>query len=78
MEMELDRSDASGVPIAVRPTPVAIPLRELWAWALFGGVLLCFSLYLVGWDQGATSLFRGELVHEWMHDARHLLGVPCH
>lgn len=34
-------------------------------------------LYLVGFDQGAVSR-SGMLLHELMHDGRHLLGVPCH
>ena len=31
-------------------------------------------LYLVG----AFSSMGGMSVHEWVHDARHLLGFPCH
>ncbi|RUW35467.1 CbtB-domain containing protein, partial [Mesorhizobium sp. M2A.F.Ca.ET.015.02.1.1] len=26
----------------------------------------------------ATSLIRGTMVHEFVHDGRHLLGFPCH
>ena len=30
-------------------------------------------------DQGAVSLFGSDThVHEFVHDARHLLGFPCH
>ncbi len=28
--------------------------------------------------QGATALFSGSYVHEFVHDGRHLLGFPCH
>lgn len=36
-------------------------------------------LYFVGMDQGATSVFGDDMhVHEFLHDARHLLGFPCH
>jgi len=36
-------------------------------------------LYFVGLDQGATSIFGSDThVHEFVHDARHLLGFPCH
>ncbi|GAC1403998.1 MAG: hypothetical protein NVS4B6_24470 [Mycobacterium sp.] len=36
-------------------------------------------LYFVGVDQGATSIFGSDThVHEFVHDARHLLGFPCH
>jgi hypothetical protein len=54
-----------------------IPLREVFPWALFGALLL-LALYLVGSEQGATSLFSGMYVHEFLHDGRHLLGFPCH
>ena len=60
------------------PAPVAIPLREILPWAIFAGVLLLFLFYIVGMEQGATALVGGEGVHEWVHDARHLLGFPCH
>ena len=35
-------------------------------------------LYFVGAEEGATSVFPGMTLHEWVHDARHLLGFPCH
>lgn len=36
-------------------------------------------LYFVGLDQGATSVFgNNTYIHEFVHDARHLLGFPCH
>ena len=40
--------------------------------------MLLALLYLVGMDQGATSVFSGEMLHEFVHDGRHLLGFPCH
>jgi hypothetical protein len=55
-----------------------IPLREIAPWALFAGVVLLALLYLVGMDQGAASVFSGEMLHEFVHDGRHLLGFPCH
>ncbi len=60
------------------PLPVAIPLRELAPWALFAGVILLTMLYLLGMDQGATSLVSGSTLHEFFHDGRHLIGFPCH
>jgi hypothetical protein len=66
------------------PTPVAtpvvtpVPLKALAPWAVFLGVLMFVVLYLVAAEQGATSVFQGETIHEWMHDGRHLLGFPCH
>jgi hypothetical protein len=57
--------------------PPAILLREIWPWALFALALLML-VYFVGADQGATSIFRGTVIHEFVHDGRHLLGFPCH
>lgn len=42
-------------------------------------VLALLALYFVGVDQGASSVFGNDMhVHEFFHDARHLLGFPCH
>ena len=60
------------------PAPVAIPLREWLPWAIFAGFVMLFLLYIVGLEQGAMALVGGEGVHEWVHDARHLFGFPCH
>jgi len=64
----------------IHPVPELspIPLSELLPWALFAGLLMLFVLYFVGAEQGATSLVPGMLVHEFVHDGRHLLGFPCH
>jgi hypothetical protein len=58
--------------------PQAIPLKELLPWAIFGSLLMFMMLYLVGAEQGATSLFSGMYIHEFVHDGRHLIGFPCH
>lgn len=57
--------------------PVAIPLRHVLPWAVFG-LFLLLALYFVGAEEGATSLIKGMVVHEFVHDGRHLLGFPCH
>lgn len=59
-------------------TPVAIPFNEVLPWTVFAGAILLSLLYLVGMEQGATSLISGSVLHEFMHDGRHLLGFPCH
>ncbi|MDX3383334.1 cobalt transporter [Streptomyces sp. V2] len=59
-------------------TPLKLPLKAIAPWAVFFGVLMLILLYFVGAEQGATALLSGEEVHEWVHDARHLLGFPCH
>ncbi len=59
-------------------SPVAIPLGKILPWAVFGGLLCCLAIYFVGAEQGATSVFNGMYIHEFVHDGRHLLGFPCH
>lgn len=42
-------------------------------------LLALILYYFVGFDQGAVSVFGSDThVHEFLHDARHLLGFPCH
>ena len=60
------------------PAPAPIPLRDLLPWAVFAAVVALVLLYLVGAEEGATSLVSGSFVHEFVHDGRHLLGFPCH
>ncbi|TRW80944.1 CbtB-domain containing protein [Mycolicibacterium sp. 018/SC-01/001] len=72
-----DANPALGVPHldvrAVAPS-LAAPLR-LAALTL----LALIVYYFVGFDQGAVSVFGADThVHEFVHDARHLLGFPCH
>ena len=55
-------------------------------WRLGGFILLgLFSLYVLALDQGLLlSLVQGpaafdvNLIHEFVHDARHAAGFPCH
>jgi hypothetical protein len=62
---------------SARPVPVAV--SQVLPWML-GALLLALGLYyLVGIDEGATSVFGNTMwVHEYVHDARHFLGFPCH
>ncbi len=57
-------------------SPHPIPLRDLRP-ALVAAAFALALIYLVQFDQG-TLAQTGPLVHELMHDGRHLLGVPCH
>lgn len=59
--------------------------QRLVAPALGALIFALFVLYAVAFDQGAlisplTDAMReqGGVLHEVFHDARHLLGVPCH
>jgi hypothetical protein len=48
-------------------------------WLAGTAFLALLVLYFVGLDQGATSIFGADShIHEFLHDARHLLGYPCH
>lgn len=49
-------------------------------WLSATAFLALLVLYFVGLDQGATSVFGSDstAIHEFVHDARHLLGFPCH
>ena len=41
--------------------------------------LALLTYYFVGVDEGMVSVFgKTMVVHEWVHDARHFLGFPCH
>ncbi len=57
---------------------VPLPVREVLPWAVFIGLILLIAIYFVGAEQGATSIFSGMYIHEFVHDGRHLLGFPCH
>jgi hypothetical protein len=72
---EVPMAHAAAVPIVAPP---AVPIREVLPWAVLAGAVLLALLYLVGLDQGATSVISGSLIHEFLHDGRHLLGFPCH
>lgn len=63
----------------------AVSLRTLSPPLLGAFVFAIFVLYAIGFDQGAlaapvTDAMRasGGVLHELFHDARHLLGIPCH
>lgn len=58
--------------------PASIPVGELLPWAIFAGLLFLIAIYFVGAEQGATAVFSGMGIHEFVHDGRHLLGFPCH
>ncbi|MCV7423499.1 CbtB-domain containing protein [Mycobacterium yunnanensis] len=63
------RVDARGIAAAVA-TP---------AWLAAVTLLALTAYYFLGFDQGAVSVFGSDThVHEFVHDARHLLGFPCH
>ncbi|MBD8506975.1 CbtB-domain containing protein [Hoyosella sp. G463] len=64
--------------MTIQSTPRASshPVRAaLIALAIMAGAAVV--LYIVAFEQGALT-GTGMLMHELMHDGRHLMGVPCH
>ncbi|OBG73169.1 cobalt transporter [Mycobacterium sp. E2462] len=62
---------------AARSVDLSAAGAALWLTATV--VVALLAIYFVGIDQGAVSLFGSDShVHEFVHDARHLLGFPCH
>lgn len=48
-------------------------------WLTGTTLLALIAYYFLGYDQGAVSIFGTDThIHEFVHDARHLLGFPCH
>jgi hypothetical protein len=61
------------------PRAVDISAASAALWLSATVVLALLVYYFVGIDQGATSIFGSDThVHEFVHDARHFLGFPCH
>ena len=61
--------------------PPRVGVTGLAAAAWLSGTVFAalLVLYVVGLDQGATSILGANTqIHEFLHDARHLLGYPCH
>jgi cobalt transporter subunit CbtB len=71
-------SSTISVPTAVA-TPVVVPISRAVVWLVSVAILAVAVYYFVGIDAGMTSVFgHNMVVHEFMHDARHVLGFPCH
>ena len=76
--MSADIKSATASVAVSAAEPVTIPIAQIVPWALLAAVIAALSYYFVGTEQGATALFSGMGIHEFVHDARHLLGFPCH
>ena len=63
----------------VRATPLVVGVPKAMGW-LFATLIPCLlAYYFIGVDEGMTSVFgKSMMVHEFVHDARHFLGFPCH
>jgi hypothetical protein len=59
--------------------PVTLSAVTSAAWMAGMLVVGLLAYYFIGVDQGATSVFGNDThIHEFVHDARHFLGFPCH
>lgn len=56
-----------------RELRIAIPA---WTWAVLALALL--ALYALTLENGATLRAGARVLHEFFHDGRHFLAVPCH
>jgi hypothetical protein len=62
---------------SVTPVVVSIPRAILQLVAV--SILALLAYYAIGVDQGMTSVLGDNTtIHEFVHDARHFLGFPCH
>jgi Probable cobalt transporter subunit (CbtB) len=61
------------------PTPVVLPISKAAVWLIGTAIIALGVYYFIGVDQGMTSVFGHNMaIHEFVHDARHFLGFPCH
>jgi hypothetical protein len=57
----------------------AISISSGNKWLIATVLIVALLYYLIGVDEGAYSLFgKSMFIHEFVHDARHFLGFPCH
>jgi hypothetical protein len=69
----------AAAPAKVRATPLVVSAHAAFLWLLGTAVMAMLAYYFIGLDQGMTSVFgANSQVHEFVHDARHFLGFPCH
>ena len=60
-------------------TPAAVGVAANLPYLIGALVVGLLLFYFIGIDEGATSVFGNTMVvHEFVHDARHFLGFPCH
>jgi hypothetical protein len=57
-----------------------LPISQATLWLSIATLLALSAYYFIGVDEGAMSVFGPNtmVVHEFVHDARHFLGFPCH
>lgn len=69
-------ADRRGLTAAqTRTTLGGIPVP--W-WAMVLAVVGVGMVYLALQENGAVLASQAQMLHEFFHDGRHALGVPCH
>lgn len=70
----------TSIPVSTaRPIPVVLPTTRAALWVFSAAIIALALYYFIGIDQGAVSVFGNDMhIHEFVHDARHFLGFPCH
>jgi hypothetical protein len=53
--------------------PIRVPA---WAWLVVA--LMVTMVYALAVENGAVLAEHAHRLHEFFHDARHFIGVPCH
>jgi hypothetical protein len=53
--------------------PIRVPV---WTWMVVA--LALFAIWALTMENGAVLANGAEHLHEFFHDARHFVGVPCH
>ncbi len=53
--------------------PIAIPA---WTWLVLA--LALATVYALSLENGVALRSGATVLHEFFHDGRHFLGVPCH
>jgi hypothetical protein len=53
--------------------PIQVPV---WAWLMVLAALT--AVYFMAVEHGATVHHAGMVLHEFFHDGRHFLSLPCH
>jgi hypothetical protein len=56
-----------------REAPIAVP-----AWAVLLAILAAGLIWALAMSNANTLAHSGNVLHEFFHDARHFIGVPCH
>jgi hypothetical protein len=72
-------SSTHSIGTAGSATPLVLAGHSAMAWLMGTTTVAMVVYYFLGVDQGMTSVFGNNvMVHEFVHDARHFLGFPCH